>query len=58
MVRLGLEVTAVVGRIAERGAVLGLGLGLGAVWWWAVLRIAVAPDTGVLEGRSPPEGGG
>ncbi|MET8165068.1 hypothetical protein ABZT34_12510 [Streptomyces sp. NPDC005329] len=37
-------------RIAGRGAALGLGLGLGAAWWWAVLRLAVAPDAGALEG--------
>ncbi|MEU6915573.1 hypothetical protein [Streptomyces olindensis] len=24
-------------------------LGLGALWWWAVLRLAVAPGAGVLE---------
>ncbi|MFC9509606.1 hypothetical protein [Streptomyces sp. NPDC057002] len=28
-----------------RGAVLGLG----ALWWWAVLRLAVVPGAGVLE---------
>ncbi|MEV1063681.1 hypothetical protein [Streptomyces sp. NPDC050263] len=38
------------GRIVGRGAVLGLGLGLGAVWWWAVVRLAVLPDAGALEG--------
>ncbi|MFI1922532.1 hypothetical protein [Streptomyces sp. NPDC020377] len=58
MVRLGLEVTAVVGRIAERGAALGLGLGLGTVWWWAVLRLAVAPDAGLLEGAVAAGGWG
>lgn len=45
-------------RIAERGAVLGLGLGLGAVWWWAVLRLAVAPEAGVLEGAVAAGGWG
>ncbi|MET8974737.1 hypothetical protein ABZX85_03880 [Streptomyces sp. NPDC004539] len=23
---------------------------LGVVWWWAALRLAVAPDAGVVEG--------
>ncbi|QJT04537.1 hypothetical protein G9272_33100 [Streptomyces asoensis] len=47
-----------VGRIAGRGAVLGLGLGLGTVWWWAVLRLAVASDAGVLEGAVAAGGWG
>ncbi|MFF3943080.1 hypothetical protein [Streptomyces phaeofaciens] len=34
------------GRILRRAAALGLG----AVWWWAVVRLAVAPSAGVLEG--------
>ncbi|MFJ4978285.1 hypothetical protein ACIP6X_23570 [Streptomyces coeruleorubidus] len=34
-----------IGRWGVRGAVLGLG----ALWWWAVLRLAVAPGAGVLE---------
>ncbi|MEU3279604.1 hypothetical protein ABZ698_21365 [Streptomyces antibioticus] len=25
-------------------------VGLGAVWWWAAIRWAVAPDAGALEG--------
>jgi hypothetical protein len=29
----------------RRGAVLGLGL----LWWWAVLRLVFAPGAGVLE---------
>ncbi|MEU5365782.1 hypothetical protein ABZ354_20325 [Streptomyces sp. NPDC005925] len=33
------------GRTVRVGAVLGAG----ALWWWAVLRLAVAPDAGVLE---------
>ncbi|NEY32194.1 hypothetical protein GTU99_08310 [Streptomyces sp. PRKS01-65] len=33
------------GRTVRRGVVLGLG----ALWWWAVLRLAVAPGAGVLE---------
>ncbi|EGX61225.1 hypothetical protein SZN_04059 [Streptomyces zinciresistens K42] len=27
----------------------GVALGFGALWWWAVLRLAVVPDAGVLE---------
>ncbi|MFB6641841.1 hypothetical protein ACFCYF_31960 [Streptomyces chartreusis] len=27
----------------------GAALGFGALWWWAVLRLALAPDAGVLE---------
>ncbi|MEU6815918.1 hypothetical protein [Streptomyces sp. NPDC046860] len=34
------------GRIGRWGAVLGLG----AVWWWAVLRLAFGDGAGVLEG--------
>ncbi|GKQ37381.1 hypothetical protein [Streptomyces sp. A012304] len=34
------------GRTVRRGAALGLG----ALWWWAVARLAVAPEAGVLEG--------
>ncbi|MFJ9020069.1 hypothetical protein ACIRPU_08810 [Streptomyces sp. NPDC102259] len=45
-------------RIAGRGAALGLGLGLGAAWWWAVLRLAVAPDAGALEGAVAAGGWG
>ncbi|KAB1142831.1 hypothetical protein F7R91_27370 [Streptomyces luteolifulvus] len=33
------------GRAVRWGAVLGFG----ALWWWAVLRLALAPDAGVLE---------
>ncbi|MEU0388085.1 hypothetical protein [Streptomyces chartreusis] len=33
------------GRWGARGAVLGLG----ALWWWAVLRLVVAPGAGALE---------
>ncbi|MBK3645192.1 MULTISPECIES: hypothetical protein [Streptomyces] len=28
----------------------GVALGLGVLWWCAVLRLALAPDAGVLEG--------
>ncbi|MFD0439446.1 hypothetical protein [Streptomyces chartreusis] len=27
----------------------GAALGFGVLWWWAVLRLALAPDAGVLE---------
>ncbi|MEU2438760.1 hypothetical protein ACFY9A_27620 [Streptomyces rubradiris] len=33
------------GRIVRRGVALGLG----ALWWWAVLRLAVGEEPGVLE---------
>ncbi|MER5597299.1 hypothetical protein [Streptomyces sp. NPDC002265] len=36
------------GRI--RAVRWGAALGLGALWWWAVLRLALAPDSGALEG--------
>src|SRR5882757_289134 len=42
------------GRIARWGAALGLG----AVWWWAVLRLALAPGAGVLEGAVAAGGWG
>jgi len=42
------------GRIVRWGAVLGLGV----VWWWAVLRVAVAPDAGALEGTVAAGGWG
>ncbi|WP_225830280.1 hypothetical protein [Streptomyces sp. NK08204] len=35
-----------VGRTARWGA----GLTLGAVWWWAVLRLALGEGAGVVEG--------
>ncbi|WP_239149386.1 hypothetical protein [Streptomyces sp. SID12501] len=41
-------------RIARWGALLGLG----AVWWWAVLRLALAPGAGVLEGTVAAGGWG
>ncbi|MET7678013.1 hypothetical protein [Streptomyces seoulensis] len=34
------------GRIVRWGA----GLGFGAVWWWAVLRLTLGDGAGVLEG--------
>ncbi|MFG2135042.1 hypothetical protein ACGFNV_45940 [Streptomyces sp. NPDC048751] len=36
----------------------GAAVGLGALWWWAVLRIALAPDAGVLEGAIAAGGWG
>ncbi|MDG9728737.1 MULTISPECIES: hypothetical protein [unclassified Streptomyces] len=33
-------------RTVRRAAALGLGV----LWWWAVLRLALAPGAGVLEG--------
>ncbi|MFD9391996.1 hypothetical protein ACFWBB_15085 [Streptomyces sp. NPDC060000] len=49
------------GRIAAQGAALGLaglGMGLGAVWWWAVVRLVVVPDAGALEGAVAAGGWG
>lgn len=42
------------GRIARWGAALGFG----ALWWWAVLRLALAPDAGALEGAVAAGGWG
>ncbi|TQE17972.1 hypothetical protein Sipo8835_40770 [Streptomyces ipomoeae] len=28
----------------------GAALGLGALWWWGALRLALAPDAGAVEG--------
>lgn len=36
----------------------GAGLGLGVLWWWAVLRLALAPDAGALEGAVAAGGWG
>ncbi|MFH9864178.1 hypothetical protein [Streptomyces sp. NPDC017202] len=33
-------------------------LGLGAVWWWAAVRLALAPDAGALEGAVAAGGWG
>ncbi|MEU1056322.1 hypothetical protein ABZ397_27695 [Streptomyces sp. NPDC005876] len=50
------------GRIAGRGvgSVVGRGavVGLGVVWWWAVLRLALAPGAGVLEAAMAAGGWG
>ncbi|WP_143668077.1 hypothetical protein [Streptomyces carpinensis] len=42
------------GPIARWGAALGLG----AVWWWAVLRLVLSSDAGVLEGAVAAGGWG
>ncbi|MEU0742318.1 hypothetical protein [Streptomyces sp. NPDC006134] len=42
------------GRTVRRGVALGLG----ALWWWAVLRLAVAPGAGVVEGAVAAGGWG
>ncbi|GAA2452641.1 hypothetical protein [Streptomyces glaucus] len=34
------------GRIVRWGAVLGFG----GLWWWAVLRLALVPGAGAVEG--------
>ncbi|MEU1481937.1 hypothetical protein [Streptomyces sp. NPDC005760] len=36
----------------------GMALGLGALWWWAVARLVLAPDAGVLEGAVAAGGWG
>lgn len=36
----------------------GVSLGLGALWWWSVLRLALVPDAGVLEGAIAAGGWG
>ncbi|MFI7409847.1 hypothetical protein ACIBU0_14395 [Streptomyces sp. NPDC049627] len=36
----------------------GVALGLGALWWWAVLRLALVPEAGVLEGALAAGGWG
>ncbi|MFJ2773036.1 hypothetical protein [Streptomyces sp. NPDC087300] len=33
-------------------------LALGALWWWGVLRLALSPDAGVLEGAVAAGGWG
>ncbi|GGM08738.1 hypothetical protein GCM10010129_60740 [Streptomyces fumigatiscleroticus] len=51
---VGLEVAAMAGRIVRRGTVVGLG----ALWWWAVLRLALAPGAGAVEGAVAAGGWG
>ncbi|MFE7898766.1 hypothetical protein ACFU3E_14850 [Streptomyces sp. NPDC057424] len=36
-------------RGSQRWGVRGAVLGLGALWWWAVLRLVAVPEAGVLE---------
>lgn len=36
----------------------GVALGLGALWWWAMARLLLAPDAGVLEGAVAAGGWG
>ncbi|MEU3842077.1 hypothetical protein AB0E88_18840 [Streptomyces sp. NPDC028635] len=40
------------GRTPRWGSIArcGAGAGLAAVWWWAVLRLALSPAAGALEG--------
>ena len=38
----------------RRGAVVGLG----ALWWWAVARLVLAPDAGAVEGAVAAGGWG
>lgn len=38
----------------RRGAALGLGM----LWWWAVLRLAFAPGAGAVEGAVAAGGWG
>lgn len=33
-------------------------LGLGALWWWSVVRLALSPDAGALEGAVAAGGWG
>ncbi|MGW0083707.1 hypothetical protein [Streptomyces sp. NPDC003393] len=45
------------GPAARRVAVLAA-LGLGAVWWWAMLRLVLSDGAGVLEGAIAAGGWG
>lgn len=44
--------------MARPTARLGAALALGALWWWGVLRLVLAPDAGVLEGAVATGGWG
>ncbi|WP_434600571.1 hypothetical protein [Streptomyces sp. A5-4] len=47
------------GSAVRRGPLLALALVLGALWWWAVLRLALLPElTGVIEGAVAAGGWG
>ncbi|MEV0556789.1 hypothetical protein AB0I27_25465 [Streptomyces sp. NPDC050597] len=45
------------GRMGRIGG-WGLALCVGGLWWWAVMRLAFAPDAGVLEGAVAAGGWG
>jgi hypothetical protein len=36
----------------------GMALGFGALWWWAVARLVLVPDAGMLEGTVAAGGWG
>ncbi|MFR9800296.1 hypothetical protein ACL02U_31015 [Streptomyces sp. MS06] len=36
----------------------GAAIGFGAVWWWAVLRLALSPESGAWEGAVAAGGWG
>jgi hypothetical protein len=44
--------------MARPAARWGALLGFGALWWWAVLRLAFTPGAGVLEGAVAAGGWG
>ncbi|GHD50167.1 hypothetical protein [Streptomyces galbus] len=44
--------------MAGRSVRWGAALGFGAVWWWAVLRLALAPGAGPVEGAVAAGGWG
>ncbi|WP_369232871.1 hypothetical protein AB5J56_13015 [Streptomyces sp. R21] len=44
--------------MAGRAVRWAVALGLGALWWWGVLRLLLAPDAGVLEGAVATGGWG
>ncbi|MEU0438891.1 MULTISPECIES: hypothetical protein [unclassified Streptomyces] len=44
--------------MSGRAARWGAAAGLGALWWWAVLRLALVPEAGVLEGAVAAGGWG
>lgn len=50
------------GAVTRPGPTVGLvpvvSVGLGVLWWWAVVRLAVAPDAGVVEGALAAGGWG
>ncbi|MFI6525469.1 hypothetical protein [Streptomyces uncialis] len=46
------------GSGARRAARWAAAAVFGALWWWAVLRLALAPDAGVLEGAVAAGGWG